>query len=176
MGRKMDWVPMQEWGTQLTVGPNLQLDHPLMDPAIYSDTDVEGRFDDSPGRYFVNRIVGTCSVVWAATPTAGGLIHECIWPGIIDDPNLGLVISPGFIDDAAGQNPRLWWRRTKQSSSSSDFVDLNSLQNKWFSQIDITPRQVIDDGQIPLYSIINTDGQIALRVTLWLRLLLTKLE
>jgi len=176
---KMDWVPCARWGERVSVPSGSQFDSALMQPGLATDADVEGRFEETSGRYFVHRIVGVVSQDWSATPSGplSGVIHECIWPGLIDDPSIGGVIGPGFIDEAAGANARLWWRRTKHNSSVSAFADLNATSNRWFAHIDITPKQVIDDGQVPLYSILNTDDTTAaLDFYLWLRLLLTPLD
>ncbi len=175
---RMDWVPCHEWGVRQTVPAIAQLDQPLMDPFLYGNPEVEGRFEESASRYFVHRIVGIVSFDWVGTPSGGnvGLIQEVIWPGLIDNPSSGSVISPGFVNTASGINARLWFHRVKGSVNTALFHDIDGDSNRWYSHIDITPKQVIDDGQIPLYSVYNDDGGgVALDYRLWVRMLLTPL-
>jgi len=176
---KMDWVPVNGWGVRQTVPAISQVDHPLMDPALANTAGVEGRFEETAGRYFVHRLVGLVSFDWVGTPSGGnvGLIQEVIWPGLIDDPNAGTVTSAGFINTSAGINARLWFHRVKNSRSTAAFTDIDNSSNRWYSHIDIRPNQVIDEGQIPLYSVYNDDGgSIDLDYRLWMRMLLTPLE
>jgi len=173
----MDWVPCHEYGDTQIVPVGAQLDHPLMDPQQATDFDVEGRFDSTPGRYFVHRIVGHITMHFTSVPTgAGVLVDECIWPGIIDDPAIGGVISTGFIDEAAGVNNRLWFIRRRYRPSTTYGADLQSSAQPSFFMFDIRPKQVIDDGQIPLYSIFNHDDTNAINAQIRCRLLLSSLE
>lgn len=175
---RMDWIPVYEWGIRQTVPAVAQLDQPLMDPTRYSGADVIGRFEESAGRYFVHRIVGVVTFDWVGTPSGGniGLIQEVIWPGIIDNPTTGSVISPGFVSSGDAINSRLWFHRVKANSQSGIFTDITEDSSKWFSHIDIRPNQVIDDGQIPMYSVYNDDGgAIDLDYRMYARMLCTPL-
>ncbi len=173
---RMDWVPVYRWGVRIPVPPNSQLDNPLMDPTIVGPDEVMGRFEESAGRYFVHRIVGLITADWQATPT-DGFFTETIWPGLIDEPVTGTVVSPGFNTTAAGVNSRLWFIRHRSiSSGSSIYQDIQPGANKWHAHVDITPRQVIDDGQCPIYSVANDDATETLDIRMYLRLLLTPLN
>ncbi len=176
MGKGMDWVPCYRWGARQTAPINTQLDAPLFLPTQYDGPEVVGRIDDSPGRYFIHRIIGMISHNWSGVDPDDGLIHECLWPGIIDDFAVGSVSSTGFCDEGTGANADLWWRRTKWTQSSTNFDDMSEVSEPWFNSVDIKPRRVIEDGQIPLYSMFNNDTILTLDVYLWLRLLVTPLE
>jgi len=177
---RMDWVPCFRWGIGITLPFASQIDQPLMEPSLAADADVEGRFDETPGRYFVHRIVGVITMNWAATPSGDGqLVRQVIWPGIIDDPTAGGVISTGFIDEPSGVNNRLWFMRHVAHVSTTRFQDLRASEGAeaWGTHVDIKPKQVIDDGQIPILSIFNSEAAANnLVFRTYLRLLLTRLE
>ncbi len=177
---RMDWVPCFRWGDAISVPFQVQIDQPLMNPTIQGVDDVEGRFDETPGRYFVHRIVGVITMNFASTPSGDGqLVRQVIWPGIIDDPIVGGVIGPGFIDDAAGVNARLWFMRHVALVDTNRFQDLRASEGAeaWGTHVDIRPKQVIDDGQIPLLSVLNDEAAANnLNFRMFLRLLLTRLE
>ncbi len=176
MGKGMDWIPCYRWGLRNTVASATQFDLPLFRPTQYDTDDVVGSFEDTPGRYFIHRIVGVMSMNFTLTP-AEPLMHECIWPGLITDPTLGFVGSAGFIDEGSGANSKLWWRRTKAVRDTARFNDLDSVSNPWHFSVDIQPKSVIQDGQIPLYSIFNPiESSETVEFWLWLRILATALD
>lgn len=178
MGRRMDWVPCFEYGDRISVPFGTQLDQPLMDPLQYGDDEVEGKIDVSAGRYFVHRIVGQVTFNWQTDVVQNREVFEQIWPGIIAEPTTGLVIAPGFIDTPTGVNPRLWFKRVKivVAGIGGEFTDLSDTSSQWFFNIDIRPNQVIDDGQMPVYSIFNNDTSNSIDFRMYFRLLLTSLE
>ncbi len=175
----MDWVPCFRWGVEQSVSPATQGDLALMDPALYSNTEVEGQIDDRVNRYFVERIVGQLCFSWSDTPSGGelGLVRSVIWPGIITNTQTGAFDTPGFIDDPSGVNARLWHIRHLFTTGTTRFGQLGSTSHPWWTTIDIRPRQVIDDGQLPILSVFNNDAGIAdLEFTHYLRMLVKPLE
>ncbi len=172
----MDWVPCFNYGQEQFATVFAQTDLPLMDPLDFASADVAGKIEGNPNRYFVHRIVGQISIVRDVTPVGNQHMVEVIWPGLIDDPQAGTVATAGLISVASGVNSRLWHIRQKRVQSVTDFFDLGTDAQRWYSHIDITPKQVVDDGQIPVLSYLNnaTAGQGSVYV--WLRLLLSPIS
>lgn len=172
---RMDWIPMAGWGIPFTVPALTQDELSLLEPDQYEADAVIGRVEDSPLRMFIHRIVGQISAHYNSAPVTNNLMTTRLWPGLADTSTVPFTTrTPGFLDESKAANPRLWFDR-RRSLDTREFEDLTETAHPFWSTIDIAPKQVIEDGRIPVLSIFNHDTQASLDYQPWLRMLVTPL-
>lgn len=170
----MDWVPATNWDVVDVIPANTQADSPLMDIVDqYAAADVVGQVEVSPVRYFVHRIVGQWSA-FIASPVTDGAHHMRIWPAYVDTSAGPVVVTPDFIDDAEGANPRIWHER-KFFPQDTVARSLQTTVHPWWQSVDIKPKQVIEKYHVPCLSFFNSDATQVMVTQAWFRLLVTPL-
>lgn len=165
-----DWVPCNYWGGQRTVGLGSQLDIPLLDEDYIGDIALpDGVPEEGIQRMRVLRIVGQYDLYWQTTFTGSDVpVHCRLWPGmVVDGPS---TIVPGDISLVENANARFWWERHHRAP-----VYPNSLHDSYahmgWSHLDIRPKQLLRDRELPVFSVRNPNLNYFLYVVLHLRLL-----
>ncbi len=175
----MDWVPCFGWGVEQTIGPNVQGEQPLMDIVDqYNVGDIVGLIEPSQIRYFVHRIVGQFSAHFIATPASLNVSHFRIWPAWIDTTGAPQVVTADFLDEADGANARIWFeRKMRLGQALNEILDPTATGvHPWWSNVDITPKQVIEKYHVLTFSVFNDEGTASMRFRHWFRMLVTPLD
>lgn len=173
---RMDWVPVENWGVSQTVPASTQSEFSLLDLAQYFPAETEGRVDTG-GRMFLHRIVGHFTYGSNGQSLTEPTVHFRIWPGLVDASS-STIYTSGFIDEVDAANARFWWeRRIRIEGSPSNYSLLtpSQVRSMAWGQIDCSPKQVLDENIVPVFSVLNNDISVSLRFTMWLRLLVTPL-
>lgn len=172
---RVDWVPAMGWGDILNVGAGTTLHQPLMDLVRYTQSvNFEGVIEDDTGRFFVERIVGQYTMYRddaASVPYA----IERIWPGLSFTTGPTVQVQ-GTIVGVQGANTRFWYEKVSFPIEQEAWEDSDIVAHPFWRHIDIRPRQVCDEGMLPVWSIFNADPALSLRVIHRLRLLLKPLK
>lgn len=176
MSRRMDWVPCENWGVSNTVPAATQSEFSLLSLSQYFAAETEGRVDTG-GRMFLHRIVGSFTYGSNGSSLTNPQMHFRLWPGLVDASS-STIYTPGFIDEVDAANARFWWeRRIYQSGTVSNYSlqDPSRIYSPMWGHIDVSPKQVLDENIVPIFSMLNNDINVSCRLLLYLRLLVSPL-
>lgn len=176
-----EWVPLHEFGTRFTIAAGTQIDIPFLDVAEWGPaTEVVGAFEESEA-WRLDRVVGQFLCYWAQGPSGSYLLD---WPITValragmQDLGTQAVVTAGTMNLPEVQNEKFYWKREFgqlgfPTAALDAFSMLDPVNNPWWSTVDVRPREVQRDRDMPVYTVLNTANQDLLFKHFW-RMYVTK--
>lgn len=151
-----DWVPCEEWGTDLEVGTNLAANIPLVttvDTVLGTGLPTrEVGTVEVGSEVIVNRVVGQVHLI--ANAAEGDIRYiERIRVGIRDNAGLFAFFANEF-EDAADANESFLWQRVGFLEAGAQNI-IAAFGHPYWSCIDCRVSRRLKDGQALYYTVQN---------------------